>query len=64
MLVREDFSHDMTDMARDYGYIETGAGNLLICRNHPLDKYRVVGVCIDGPGAIANKKPGHSVTLR
>ncbi len=64
MLVREDFSHGMTDMTRDYGFVETGVGNLLICRDHPLDKYRVVGVCIDGPAAIVSKKGEHEVTVR
>lgn len=63
-LVREDFRHDFTDVARDYGYVETGAGNLLICRNHPVDKYRVVGVCIDGPENVRSKKESHTVTLR
>ncbi|KAK5651434.1 hypothetical protein OQA88_12522 [Cercophora sp. LCS_1] len=63
-LVREDFRHDFTDMARDYGYVETGAGNLLICRNHPVDKYRVVGVCIDGPERVRSRKGTRSVTLR
>ncbi|KAK3304686.1 uncharacterized protein B0T15DRAFT_558658 [Chaetomium strumarium] len=48
-LVRADFRHDATDMMRDYGYVETGgSGNLLIRRSHPLDKDRIVGVCIDG----------------
>ena len=47
-LVREDFKHDFADMARDYGCVNTdGSGNLLICRNHPIDPYRIVGVCID-----------------
>ncbi len=43
---------------------EEEAGNLLICRDHPLDKYRVVGVCIDGLGAIASKKAEHEVTVQ
>lgn len=63
-LVRDDFRHDFSDMTRDYGYIATGAGNLLICRNHPLGRYKVVGVCIDGPEAMANKKPPRLVTLK
>ena len=64
-LVQADFRHEFTDMARDYGYIETGAGNLLICRNHLIDKYRVVGVCIDGPAAMdVKKRESHGVTLR
>ncbi|KAF2759976.1 hypothetical protein EJ05DRAFT_537160 [Pseudovirgaria hyperparasitica] len=46
--VREDFSHGLTDGLRDYGYVPTGgSGNLLICRNTPIDQYRVIGVCID-----------------
>jgi hypothetical protein len=28
-LVREEFSHGMTDMVRDYGYIETGGSGKL-----------------------------------
>ncbi|KXX72837.1 Heterokaryon incompatibility protein 6, OR allele [Madurella mycetomatis] len=63
-LVREDFRHDFSDMMRDYGYIATGAGNLLICRNRPLGRYKVVGVCIDGPGAMASRNPPHLVTLK
>ena len=64
-LVRADFRHEFTDMARDYGYVETGAGNLLICQNHPMDKYRVVGLCIDGPGAMEIKtKYARTVTVR
>lgn len=47
-LIREEFTHDMTDMMRDYGYVETGgSGNLLICRTHVLDQYKIIGVCID-----------------
>ncbi|RYP54129.1 hypothetical protein DL768_001014 [Monosporascus sp. mg162] len=47
-LVREDFSHGITDGMRDYGYVPTGgSGNLLICRNNLIDQYRIIGVCID-----------------
>ncbi|KAJ0419154.1 heterokaryon incompatibility protein-domain-containing protein [Aspergillus carlsbadensis] len=59
-IVRDEFSHAATDVMRDYGYIQTGgyvqgdgyiqsggSGNLLLCRNHPLGDYRIVGVCID-----------------
>ena len=47
-LVREDFSHGITDGMRDYGYVPTGgSGNLLICRNNVIDQYRLIGVCID-----------------
>ncbi|ROT37704.1 hypothetical protein SODALDRAFT_334834 [Sodiomyces alkalinus F11] len=47
-MVREDFKHGFAGMTRDYGYVDTdGSGNLLICRNHPIDPYRIVGVCID-----------------
>ncbi|KAK4452252.1 heterokaryon incompatibility protein 6, OR allele [Podospora aff. communis PSN243] len=64
-LVRADFKHEFTDVARDYGYVATGAGNLLICRNHPMDKYRVVGVCIDGPVAMDVKSSDvKGVTVR
>jgi hypothetical protein len=62
-LVREEFRHDIADMIRDYGYVETGgSGNLLICRSHPMDQYKVVGVCIDE--FIANKKGRPTVTIR
>lgn len=62
-LVREEFNHDITGMTRDYGYVETGgSGNLLICRNHPLDRYKIVGVCIDE--FIQNKKGRSTVTIR
>ena len=62
-LVRDEFTHNLTDMARDYGYVETGgSGNLLICRNHPMDQYRILGVCIDG--YIQSKKGYDNVTLR
>jgi hypothetical protein len=29
-----------------------------------VDTYRVVGVCIDGPEAIAHRRSSHSVTVR
>jgi hypothetical protein len=62
-LVREEFTHKFTDMMRDYAYVETGgSGNLLICRNHVIDDYRIVGICIDE--YIANKKGKHSITIR
>jgi len=47
-LVAADFNHGMINMTRDYGYVRNeGSGNLLIRRNHPLDQYRIIGVCID-----------------
>lgn len=47
-LIRKEFSHGLMDGMRDYGYVLTeGLGNLLIRRNNPMDKYRVIGVCID-----------------
>ncbi|KAH8898831.1 hypothetical protein GQ53DRAFT_742018 [Thozetella sp. PMI_491] len=62
-LVREEFSHDLSNMMRNYGYVDTnGSGNLLICRNHPLDPYRIIGVCIDK--YIENEKGGGTVTIR
>ncbi|KAK2606330.1 hypothetical protein QQS21_003261 [Conoideocrella luteorostrata] len=62
-LVREEFVHDMTNMMRDYGYVETGgSGNLLICRNHPLGPYKLIGVCVDEH--IFNTKGRGSVTIR
>jgi hypothetical protein len=60
--VRADFRHDTTSLLRDYGYVETGgSGNLLICRNNPIDDYKVVGVCIDE--FIQNKKGYKDVTI-
>ena len=62
-LVKEKFSHDFTDMARDYGYVATGgSGNLLLCRNHRLDQYKIIGVCIDEH--IPNKSGEKMVTIR
>jgi hypothetical protein len=62
-LVREEFTHGLTDSIRDYGYVETGgSGNLLICRNNPVGQYKIIGVCIDEK--IENKKGGHTVTIR
>jgi hypothetical protein len=61
-LVRADFRHDSTSLMRDYGYVETGgSGNLLICRNNPIDDYKVVGVCIDE--FIDNKKGYKDVVI-
>jgi len=62
-LVREEFTHGITDSMRDYGYVETGgSGNLLICRNRPMGQYKIIGVCIDE--FIENKKGRQSVTIR
>lgn len=62
-LVREEFTHGLTDSIRDYGYVATGgSGNLLICRNNPIGQYKIIGVCIDEN--IASKKGVHSVTIR
>ncbi|KAH8803356.1 heterokaryon incompatibility protein-domain-containing protein [Xylogone sp. PMI_703] len=62
-LVKEEFTHDFTDTMRDYGYVETGGcGNLLICRNHVISQYKIIGVCIDE--SIPNKKGEHTVTIR
>ncbi|KAM5344910.1 hypothetical protein ACJ41O_010772 [Fusarium nematophilum] len=62
-LVREEFTHDVTDMMRDYGYVHTGgSGNLLLCRKHVADPYKIVGVCIDE--FIPNKKGEGLVTIR
>ncbi|CAH0022272.1 unnamed protein product [Clonostachys rhizophaga] len=62
-LVRDEFSHGIGDVGRDYGYVETGgSGNLLIYRGHPMGKYKIVGVCIDEH--VANKKGRNSVVIR
>jgi hypothetical protein len=62
-LVREEFSHGITDVGRDYGYVHTGGcGNLLIYRSHPMGKYKIIGVCIDEQ--IASKKGIDQVTIR
>ena len=62
-LVREEFTHSITDVMRDYGYVATGgSGNLLICRNNLIDQYKIVGVCIDE--FIPNEKGERTVTIR
>lgn len=62
-LVPDDFTHDTMDGMRDYGYVDTeGSGNLLICRKHPMDPYRIIGVCIDQ--YIPSKKGLDQVTIR
>ncbi|KAI0540415.1 heterokaryon incompatibility protein-domain-containing protein [Xylaria digitata] len=47
-LIQSDFTHNMTHILRNYGYVETGGGNLLIYQSHPLGEYKINGVCIDG----------------
>lgn len=62
-LVREEFTHGIADSMRDYGYVETGgSGNLLICRNQPMGRYKIIGVCIDE--WIENKKGRNRVTIQ
>ena len=62
-LVKEEFSHGLMDVMRGYGYVPTGgSGNLLICRNHPMGRYKIIGVCIDE--TIANKRGEHTVAIR
>lgn len=62
-LVREEFTHELKDMMRDYGYVDTGgSGNLLISRNHPMDPYRIIGVFIDD--YIRGKGRRHTVSIR
>ncbi|OWP07446.1 hypothetical protein B2J93_4975 [Marssonina coronariae] len=63
-LVREEFTHGITDSMRDYGYVESGgSGNLLICRNNPIGQYKNIGVCIDD--WIENKRGEYAaVTIR
>ncbi|USP80495.1 HET domain containing protein [Curvularia clavata] len=62
-LVREEFAHGVMDQMRDYGYIETGgSGNLLISRNHLMDQYKIIGVCIDE--YIQNEKGRKGVKIR
>jgi hypothetical protein len=59
-LVRDDFDYSMMG---SFGYVEThGAGNPLIYRNHPMDKYKMIGVCINGH--IENKKGRQDVDIR
>ncbi|KAI1123706.1 heterokaryon incompatibility protein-domain-containing protein [Nemania abortiva] len=56
-LIRSDFTHNsFMHILRNYGYVRTDAGNLLICRSHPLDNYKIKGVCIDRH--IQKKKEG------
>jgi hypothetical protein len=62
-VVRDDFKHAATDLMKDYGYIQTGgSGNLLICRNNPVEDYKIVGVCIDE--SIESKKGQRQVLIR
>ncbi|KAI9762754.1 MAG: hypothetical protein M1840_001163 [Geoglossum simile] len=62
-LLREEFTHGIMNLMRDYGYVETGgSGNLLVCRNQPVGKYKIIGVCIDE--SIENKKGRRGVTVR
>ncbi|PQE27879.1 Ankyrin and het domain protein [Rutstroemia sp. NJR-2017a BBW] len=48
-MVGEEFTNSgLGHFMKNYGYVNTGgSGNLLISRNQPLDKYKVIGVCID-----------------
>ncbi|KAI0520971.1 heterokaryon incompatibility protein-domain-containing protein [Xylaria bambusicola] len=46
-LIKSDFTHGMMNVLRNYGYVETRSGNLLIYRDHPLARYKITGVCID-----------------
>ncbi|KAI0402455.1 hypothetical protein F4802DRAFT_575799 [Xylaria palmicola] len=62
-LIRSDFTHDMTDVLRNYGYVQTGVGNLLICRDHPLGNYKIRGVCIDNYIATKNGQQIHGVRI-
>ncbi|KAH7384007.1 heterokaryon incompatibility protein-domain-containing protein [Pyrenochaeta sp. MPI-SDFR-AT-0127] len=62
-LVKEEFTHGLADKMRNYGYVLTGGiGNLLISRNHLMDPYKILGVCIDEK--IANEKGQREVTIR
>lgn len=62
-LVREEFAHGIMAQMRDYGYIETGgSGNLLISRDHVMDRYKIIGVCIDE--YMHSEKGRNSVTIR
>jgi hypothetical protein len=62
-LVREGFSHGAKDFLREYGVVETGgSGNLLICRERPLDHYKIIGACIDED--IPTRRKAHSVTIK
>jgi len=62
-LLRQEFTHDLGDMMRDYGYVTTGgSGNLLISRDRPWDQYKIIGVCIDEN--IDHKTAGKLVNLQ
>lgn len=61
-LIRSDFTHSVKHMMRDYAYVPTEVGNLLICRDHPLGNYRIRGVCIDDE--IASKQQGQWQRVR
>jgi len=62
-LVREEFAHGIMSQMRDYGYVRTGgSGNLLISRDHAMDRYKIIGVCIDE--YIQNEKGEKLVKIR
>jgi hypothetical protein len=62
-LVKENFSHGVTDRMRDYGYVDTkGSGNLLVSRNHVMGQYKIIGTCIDK--VIYSEKKMKAVTIR
>lgn len=62
-LVKEEFTHGLAGKMRNYGYVPTGgSGNLLISRNHLMDPYKILGVCIDEN--IPNEKGRREVTIR
>ncbi|KAL5344506.1 hypothetical protein ACLOAV_010487 [Pseudogymnoascus australis] len=69
-LVRAEFTHGVTDVLRDYGYVptgdeyrqNTGSGNLLIFRKRLFGRYKIIGVCIDD--WIQHKDGGSRVTIQ
>ncbi|KAI1812182.1 hypothetical protein GGS20DRAFT_559009 [Poronia punctata] len=46
-LVSSESTSDMSGLLRSYGYVDTGAGNLLISRDHALGVYKTSGIYID-----------------
>ncbi|KAF2964125.1 hypothetical protein GQX73_g9450 [Xylaria multiplex] len=63
-LIQSDFTHNMMHILRNYGYVETQGGNLLIYRSHPFGKYRIKGVCIDGNIPNTKAPPGGEAVAR
>jgi len=59
---RQTVQRSDQSMSEDEKMARKTCGNVLICRNHPMSPYRIVGACVDGE--IANRKGRDVVTIR